>query len=193
MAVDLKGKRQSRNSKGIISSGKKEKKPPSYSEATGGSTTKGKAGYKNFTEDERADWKVNHGIAPTSEDPSAIGQAAKKAANAAHASGELSDKDRRDQGIVEVREMDETKYNAALEAARTARSSNELNRYKMSGSSVFSNRAKEGTGFGTSSPVAAVVSSIKSKVRRKKTRLNSSGFEDPVFSADLMPKTGVGL
>ena len=195
MAADLKSKGQSRNSKGIIGSpGKKEKKPPSYSEASQGSTTKGKAGYKSFTEDEREDWKVTHGIAPTSEDPSAIGQATREAAKAAHARGELSDEDRRDQGIVEVRELDEAKYNTKLEAARTARANlDSISSNKMSGSSVFANRAKEGTGFGTSSPVAAVVSSIRSKAKLKKSRLNPSGFEDTVFSADLMPKTGSGL
>ncbi len=197
MATALKGKDQKKNAKGIIGSpGKKEKKPPSYNEASGGKTTKGKAGYKDFTENEREDWKVKHGIAPTSEDPSAIGQASRAAAKAAHARGELSDKDRRDQGIIEVRELDEAKYNDMLEAARTARGNlNDTINKKKHGSAVFSGREQERSPANTSAAVANIAGKIRGRNSRNKakpSRLSSPGFEDRVFSADLMPNTGDG-
>ncbi len=193
MALEQKRKGQNRKAKGIIgSSDKKAKKPLSYNEATGGKTTKGKAGYKKFTEDEREDWKVAHGIAPTSEDPSAIGQATREAAKAAHARGELSDKDRRAQGIVEVRELDEAKYNAMLESARTARSNiSDITSKKTHGSQIFSSSPEQGVDSGdTSSPVAGVASKVRGRIKNRRSKLDSSGFEGAVFSANLMPNTG---
>ena len=196
MAVKLKGKEQRKTAKGIIGSPEKEKKPPSFNKFTGGNTTKGKAGYSRMTEDEREDWKVAHGIAPTSEDPSAIGQASRAAAKAAHARGELSDKDRRDQGIIEVRELDEAKYNDMLEAARTARTNmSDTGRKKPQGSRIFSGREQERSPANTSAAVANIAGKIRGRNSRNKakpSRLSSPGFEDRVFSADLMPNTGDG-
>ena len=119
MIIDTAGKqkRYNRRAREVLdddSNAPKLVKPMSFSEATEGSTDRGKAGYGRMTSSERSDWKVKHGVAPTAADPSALGKATRAAAKAARAKGELSEQDQRDQKIIKVREIEEAKYDAAV-------------------------------------------------------------------------------
>ena len=100
---------------------KKPKKPLSFKEATGGKTDKGKVGYSRMTEDEREEYKVAHGVAPTAADPSKVGMAERAEALVAKSKGQLSDKEIRAKKTISAREIDEAKYNAGILSAETAK------------------------------------------------------------------------
>ena len=65
-----------------------------------------------MTQSEMDEWKTQHHIAILGPDPSAAGQAMRKAAEEAHAKGQLSDYDKREQKVLFNRQLNINKYNA---------------------------------------------------------------------------------
>ena len=79
-----------------------------YEQATGDN----KAGYASMTDSEREEYRVKSmGIAPTkTDDYSDWGIARKVAADEAHSEGKMSVQDKKDQRIIDTRDMDRGKY-----------------------------------------------------------------------------------
>jgi len=177
--------------------GKKEREladlTKSFNEATG-SGAKGKAGYSRMTEDEREKWKVEHGIAPTSADPSAIGVATRAAAKSAHARGELSEKDKRSKKIITARGLDKDKYDAYIEAARARRGNkSSIEKKTTPGAGIVKSSVNESNATDTTTPtVSNVGDRIRDRIRSRKLGnlgSNTTGFDNPMFSANLLPNT----
>ena len=71
-----------------------------------------------MTQSEMDEWKTQHHVAILGPDPSAAGQAIRKAAEEAHAKGQLSDYDKREQKLLLNRQLNANKYNATWGAGR---------------------------------------------------------------------------
>ncbi len=175
--------------------------PLAYNKASPGDSAKGKAGWRQMTPSERNNWRLKHGIAPTSADPSAIGKATRAAAKEAHAKGELSEQDRRDQKIIQVRELDEAKYNTEIRDAAARRGVKSFQkREKEGGGGAFSYRAKKETFTPTpESPVGNVADRARDRIRSRKhnrnmssLNTNTTGLQSSTFSAGLLPDTAPG-
>jgi len=95
-------------------------KRPSYREAKGAKGTK-QWSYGELTADEREDYKVKHGIAPTAADPSKYGVAQRAKDKAIKARGEFTQRELKAQEVTQTREIDKAKYESGIKAAGFAR------------------------------------------------------------------------
>lgn len=167
---------------------------PTYRQAKGAKGTK-EWSYGELTEEEREGWKVKHGIAPTAADPSSYGIASRAKAKAAKARGELTDKDKRAQGIIQTREGDKAKYAADLKRANWARMKTNAMAGRKERASTFhsmsvSTGGTSGTGIYNKHANSIVTAKFKAQgnKNRTKSRLGTGG--NPNAYGSLNTKTG---